>query len=41
MIFFTTRVAKRKVPGVVVGFWIPGEGTYVVTRGCPPDNVPE
>jgi D-alanyl-D-alanine carboxypeptidase len=29
----TTTMANRKVPGVVVGLWIPGEGTYVVTRG--------
>ncbi|TMG87443.1 MAG: beta-lactamase family protein, partial [Betaproteobacteria bacterium] len=29
----TKAMAERKVPGVVVGLWIPGEGTYVVTRG--------
>jgi D-alanyl-D-alanine carboxypeptidase len=26
-------MANHKVPGVVIGLWIPGEGTYVVTRG--------
>src|SRR5437899_1080408 len=25
--------AATKAPGVVVGIWIPGEGTYVTTRG--------
>ncbi len=29
----TNTMADLKVPGVVVGVWIPGEGTYVVTRG--------
>jgi D-alanyl-D-alanine carboxypeptidase len=29
----TTTMANQKVPGVVVGLWIPGEGTYVATRG--------
>ena len=29
----TKTMADLKVPGVVVGVWIPGEGTYVVTRG--------
>ena len=25
--------AATKAPGVVVGIWIPGEGTYIATRG--------
>jgi D-alanyl-D-alanine carboxypeptidase len=29
----TKTMADRKAPGVVVGLWIPVEGTYVVTRG--------
>ena len=29
----TKTMADLKVPGVVVGLWIPAEGTYVVTRG--------
>jgi D-alanyl-D-alanine carboxypeptidase len=30
---FTKAFAETKAPGAVVGIWIPGEGTYVATRG--------
>lgn len=29
----TKTLADYRIPGAVVGLWIPGEGTYVVTRG--------
>ena len=31
--------AASKAPGVIVGIWIPGEGTYIATRGVSDSNT--
>lgn len=29
----TQVMSENKIPGVVLGIWIPGEGTWIATRG--------